>query len=208
MNGGVQQIFFNKRNPLFSLMPVCLLIFSSSRLSFAIVITLALIWVYGLTALLLFAAKPLLPQEGEIIVVVFLSSFVTSIFLFVLWFISPLLTLEILYLTLLVPVCFVGIFPCEKLGSLNVIESTSQTLSDAIVLGSIIIALSLIREPLGFMTLSLPGGAQGFVELFNLSDETTFFPIRILSGISGALLLLGYIAAIFHTIIKRYGGAE
>jgi hypothetical protein len=55
---------------------------------------------------------------------------------------------------------------------------------------------------LGFMALSLPGGAQGFIELFNASDKTDFFPIRTLATVSGALLLLGYIIALFYTIIK------
>ncbi|MDR2794062.1 MAG: hypothetical protein LBB61_10450 [Treponema sp.] len=202
MRKSVSQIFFNTQNPLFTLMCVGLLLFSSSRLSFGIVITVALVWVYVLTALAVFAARPLLPHEGKIIVVVFLSSFITAVFLFVLWFISPLLTVELLYVTLLVPVSFLGRFPLEKLEPLNISETVFETMSGACVTGIIIIALSLIREPLGFMALSLPGGAQGFIELFNASDKTDFFPIRTLATVSGALLLLGYIIALFYTIIK------
>jgi hypothetical protein len=180
-----------------------LLLFSSSRLSFAIVVAIALVWVYVVTAVAVFAARPVLPQEGRGIVVGFLSSLIAVFFLFVLWFISPLLTLELLYVTLLVPVCFIGIFPLEKLDSLNAYDAAIEMLRHACVTGSIIIALSLVREPLGFMALSFPGGAQGFIELFNASSNTEFFPLRILAVSSGALLLLGYMTALFHIIIKR-----
>ncbi|MDR2194856.1 MAG: hypothetical protein LBP19_10430 [Treponema sp.] len=202
MRKSVSQFFFNTHNPLFTLMCVGLLLFSSSRLSFGIVIAVALVWVYVLTALSIFAARPLLPYEGKIIVVAFLSAFIMAIFLFVIWFISPLLTIELVYVILLVPVSFLGRFPLEKMEPLNISETVFETASEACVTGSIIIALSLIREPLGFMTLSLPGGAQGFIELFNASDKTDFFPIRTLATISGALLLLGYITALFHAIMK------
>jgi hypothetical protein len=39
--------------------------------------------------------------------------------------------------------------------------------------------------------------------LFNASGATDFFPLRILAMASGALLLLGYITALFYTIINR-----
>ncbi|MDR1220314.1 MAG: hypothetical protein LBK73_12000 [Treponema sp.] len=200
------QIFFNTRNPLFTLMCMGLLLFSSSRLSFAIVIAVALVWVYVLTALALFAARPILPKEGRGAVMVFLSSLITLFFLFILWFISPLLTIELLYVTLLVPVSFIGAFPREKLDSLNASETMVETLSQTGAIGCVIIALSLVREPLGFMTLSFPGGVQGFIELFNGSDATGFFSLRILAVASGAFFLLGYMTALFYTIIKRFRG--
>ncbi|MDR0556837.1 MAG: hypothetical protein LBG43_03055 [Treponema sp.] len=197
------QIFFNARNPLFTLTCIGLTLFSSSRLSFAIVVAVAIAWVYVLTALAVLVAKPILPGKGRSIVVVFLSSLVAVLFLFILWFISPLLTIELLYVTLLVPVSFIGAFPLEKLDSLNASETVVEAFSHACVTGGIIIALSLVREPLGFMTLSFPGGVEGFIELFNVSSATGFFPLRILAVASGALLLLGYITALFYTIIKR-----
>jgi hypothetical protein len=39
--------------------------------------------------------------------------------------------------------------------------------------------------------------------LFNVSNATGFFPLRILAVTSGALLLVGYMAALFYTIIKH-----
>ncbi|MDR2783793.1 MAG: hypothetical protein LBB48_08170 [Treponema sp.] len=203
MTKNALQIFFNTRNPLFTLMCMGLLLLSSSRLSFAIVIAAALVWVYALTSLAVFAARPVLPREGRGIIVVFLSSLIAFFFLFILWFISPLLTIELLYVTLLVPACFIGTFPLGKLDSLNASETVSDMVGQACVTGGVIIALSLIREPLGFMSLSFPGGAQGFIELFNVSNATGFFPLRILAVTSGALLLVGYMAALFYTIIKH-----
>ncbi len=52
-------------------------------------------------------------------------------------------------------------------------------------------AFALIREPLGFLSLSLPGGAQGIILLFSFEKEA-FLPIHVIASSSGALLLLGY----------------
>jgi hypothetical protein len=80
-----------------------------------------------------------------------------------------------------------------------------KTLVDAAILGFLIIALALIREPLGFMTLSLPvGEGPGMAELFREDDGTSLFPIRILASAGGALLLLGYGVALFRYLRKPY----
>jgi hypothetical protein len=82
-----------------------------------------------------------------------------------------------------------GLF--ERINSLEIDRAVSRAVGEAAVLGLLIIAFSLIREPLGYFSLSLPGGVQGIVKIFSLDGET-LLPVRIIAGSAGALLLLGY----------------
>ncbi len=203
MTGTFVSLFFNKRNPLISLLCITLIIFASSRLSFALTASAALVWVYVLTALAVFATSPILPREGKTLVVGFMASFIASLFLFALWFISPLLVLEMRYLVMLTPLCFLGTFSLEKLQSARIVSVARGTVLEACVFSGVITGFSLIREPLGFMSLTVPGGAQGMIELFNTSDTTGFLPLGIVSTAGGALLLLGYAVALFVAALKR-----
>jgi hypothetical protein len=112
------------------------------------------------------------------------------------------------YLIVLVCCSFIGSSTLKALGSSTIDEIVPYALWEAAVIGIPIITLSLIREPIGFMSLSLPGGAQGIIELFSASnaDGANFLPIKIIASSSGALMLLGYIAALFIAIKHRYGG--
>jgi len=83
------------------------------------------------------------------------------------------------------------------------VEVFFRALLEAIMMGSVIIGLSLIREPLGMGTLSFPGGPQGIIELFSSRDPDSFAPARILSVTSGGLLLLGYVIALFRFFKER-----
>jgi Na+-transporting NADH:ubiquinone oxidoreductase subunit NqrD len=208
MNERLQPNIFFSQNSIFSLACAGLAIMASSRLSFAITVALSLVWVYALTSLIVALARPILPKPGKTVVLIFLSSFIGSIFLFLLWFVSPFLVMDGLYLVILVPCCFVGSDTFKSLEGSNLIEALFGALREAGMLSGVIIGLALIREPLGFYSLSLPGGPQGIIELFNAPDEASFLPIRILSTSAGALLLLGYLMAILLTIKRRYSSKE
>jgi hypothetical protein len=67
-----------------------------------------------------------------------------------------------------------------------------------------IVSFSLVREPLGFLSLSFPGGAQGIVKIFS-SEKEGFFPILIVSVSSGALLLLGYGVSLYWYLRSKSG---
>jgi hypothetical protein len=77
-----------------------------------------------------------------------------------------------------------------------------RALFEAFGLGLLIVAFALIREPLGYMTLSLPGGIWGIIELEY--DWDFIIPIRVVSSSAGALILLGYATALFQSIRKNY----
>jgi hypothetical protein len=195
----------NPHAPLSTLAGGGLLIIASSRFAFALVACAALLWVYGLTVLSAFVAKPILPKRGIRVILLFLSGFIGSLFLLVLWLISPLLALGSAFIILLCPVYCMGSEIFAHLAAQTLEGALGKTLVDAGLLGFLIIALSLIREPLGFMTLSLPMvEGPGMVELFKVDDETSLLPIRILTSAGGALLLLGYGVALFRYLRKPY----
>jgi Na+-transporting NADH:ubiquinone oxidoreductase subunit NqrD len=204
----LQSNVFFSQNSIFSLAGAGLAIMASSRLAFAITVALALVWVYALTSLIAALARPILPKSGKTAVLIFLSSLIGSIFLFLVWLVSPFLAMEGLYLVILVPCCFVGSDTFKSLEASNFIEALFDALREAGMLSAIIIGLSLIREPFGFYSLSLPGGPLGIIELFKAPDEASFLPIRILSTSAGAFLLLGYVMAILLTLKRRYSSKE
>jgi len=178
---------------------------ASSRFAYALVCTGALIWVYGLSALIFSNARIIIPRRGKMAVLLFLTSFLCGIFILFTGLLNPLLFMGMGFFLILVPPCCLGSGLFEASESEYPIEIFSRALLEAIVLGLIILAFALIREPLGMGTLSFPGGAQGIVELFGSGGADAFAPVRILSVSSGGLLLLGYGIALFRYFRERNG---
>ena len=199
--------FWGAHAPLSALSGAGLLITASSRTAFALVSAGALVWVYGLSALAACAAKPLLPSRGRDTIMLFLSGFLGGLYLFILSLVSPLLAMECGFFAALAPVVFTASAALKRVESLPLKDALVQAGAEALALGGVILALALIREPLGFGTLSLPGGAGGVVELFG-GGEAALFPIRIVSGSAGALILLGYGLALFRHVRKLVSSGE
>jgi membrane protein implicated in regulation of membrane protease activity len=72
-------------------------------------------------------------------------------------------------------------------------------------LGVLLLVLALIREPRGFMSLSLPGGVQGSVMLFSFNVEF-LLPVQLIASSGGALLLLGYFWSVYKFMNKEQEG--
>jgi hypothetical protein len=184
-------LFWGSVSPLASLAGGGLLIMASSRLAFALVCAGALLWVYGLSALISGAGKKIFPRRGKNLALIFLSAFEGSLYLLALWFASPVLAVENFFILSLVPLMCAGSGIFSRIESFALDEAVARALGEAAVLGGLIIAFSLIREPLGYLSLSLPGGFQGIVKIFGVQGEN-FLPVRVISSSSGALLILGY----------------
>lgn len=175
-----------------------LIIMASSRLAFAIFCAGALLWVYCLSPLAFFAARSIMPKKGKTIILLFLLSLISSIYILFVFLLNPLLTLGTWFFLVLIPPVCIGSGIFEDFESFELDESIPRVFLEALSLALLIIAVSLIREPLGMGSLSFPGGPGGIVEFFTSDDGEGFFPIQILSVSSGGLLLLGYIVALFH----------
>jgi hypothetical protein len=209
MNRRLQSHFFwGPHAPLSTLTGASLLVLASARLAFAIFCAGAILWVFSLTALAYFSARDFMPSKGKPVILLFLSSFVSSVYILLSGLLNPLLVQTCWFFLILVPPCCIGTGLYEQMEDLDPGESLPRVFLEAACLGLLVVALSLIREPLGLGSLSLPGGTGGIFEIFSVEGGENFFPLRILSVSSGALLILGYITAAFRYFRGQYSGVE
>ena len=205
-------IFWGAHSPLSALSGTALIILASSRFSFAIICSGALIWVFGLTVLVYSCAHSVLPSclpsRGRMVIMLFLSSFFCGIFAIIISLLNPLLILgSVFFLVLVPPWCMsTGFF--EAVESLYPFEAISRALLEAVVFSGVILAISLIREPLGMGTISIPGSSQGIIEIYVGQNDETFLPGRILSISAGGLLLFGYVIAVYRYFRDRSGNVS
>jgi len=208
MNNPVQyRIFHSDAAPLTCLSGAALLIMASDRLAHAIIATGALVWVYCLSSLTAHSSAKAFPRWGRTVLFVFLTSFFAGTYLLLLWILSPLCALESFFIISLIPVfCMVsGVF--KQLGTMLTEDAFVASFSEALIFGALIVIFALIREPFGFLSLSLPGGAQGSILIFSFKTES-FLPIRLIASSAGALLLLGYFLGLYRYFRVKYGLRE
>ncbi|MCL2833654.1 MAG: hypothetical protein FWD78_10830 [Treponema sp.] len=203
MNARLQSHFFwGPYGPLSALTGAGFIIMASARLSYAIICAGAFFWTYALTTLVYFSSLKILPARGKPVILLFLSSLVCGLYILLAGFVNPLLVNATWFMMILAPVCCAGsgIFEIE---SEEITEIFSRVCLESVSLCLVIIALSLIREPIGLGTLSLPGGVWGIFEIFGSGPQTAFFPIRIISVSAGGFILLGFAAALFRLFRNR-----
>ncbi|MDR1095152.1 MAG: hypothetical protein LBL31_02050 [Spirochaetaceae bacterium] len=200
--------------PLTTFSAAALLVVASSRLAFAIIAIIDLTVVYLFTALIsetlkrvrIFKHSPheiwLLPKTNQKIVCLFLSNFIGCLFFFALYCVFPLLATETIFITLFVPIFVYLEEAGEKYASLPPLHIVKNCFADSAFLGILVILIALIREPIGYATLSLPGGNSDIIELFN-KDGSFPFTVEIISLSSGAFLLIGSIITILRIIDRR-----
>ena len=200
------RLFVGPHAPLSTLMSAGLMIIATSRLAFALGAAGALLWVYTLTALILGFARPVLPKKGLAVLQLFLTGFLGSLYMLILRCVNPYLGMETTFAALLCPLSCVGSGICRRIGGLARRDSVLKAFVEALVLGVVLVALALIREPLGFGSLTLPGGPQGLVALFapDPGGSAARFPAQIIAGASGGLLLLGYVLVLFRRLKRRF----
>ena len=198
--------FWGSYSPLSVLAGAGLIIMASTRFAFALICACALIWVYGLSALIFSSARRIMPVRGRMVILLFLSAFLCGIFILLTGLLNPLLILGMSFFLILVPPFCLGSGLFEASETVYPGEVFSRALLEAIVMGNIILALALIREPLGMGTLSFPGGSQGIMELFESREGDAFVLVRLLSTSAGGLLLLGYVTALYRFFRERNGG--
>jgi len=196
-------LFWGSHSPLSTLSGAGLVILASARFSYALICAGALIWVYGLTALIFSASRRILPRRGRMLILLFLSAFLCGFFMLLTGLLNPLLILGTGFFLALIPPCFLGSGFFEASETEYTLDVFSRAVLEAVVMAGFILALALVREPLGMGALSLPGGAEGIVELFGSGGSDAFVPARLLSAASGGLLLLGYAAALFRYFRER-----
>jgi hypothetical protein len=128
---------------------------------------------------------------------VFLFAFLGSVFYLFLFLINPFLAEELSLLIALVPVLCYSSGICRRCEADALDDALYTAIYETLILGVFIIAFSLVREPLGYGSLSVPGTDYAIYELFNI-DTIYPLPIQVVSSAAGALLLLGYAFIVFR----------
>ena len=206
MNGISRRFVLIKKISPVGVLPGCgLMIIASGRLSHAVTAVGALAWVYGLTTLVIYAAAKFFPRHGGTTLISFLASFMAGCYLFALWILSPLCALESFFTVSLVPVFYIASGASKRFNALSAEDSFFSSFFEALSLGVFLLAFALIREPISFMSLSLPGGVQGSVMLFSFNVKS-LLPIQLIASSGGALLLLGYFWGLYKYMNKTQEG--
>ena len=205
---GRQYSFWGSLSPLGGLTGAGLLVMASTRLSWAITVSLGLLWVYGLTALAFTfltseTCKKFFPKGGRYPIFTCVASLFGSVYLLLFWLLCPFAALEVFLPLLLIPLFCTesGIFerivsPLEN-SRLDIFDHVSEAVSQAAVLCGLIIAFSILREPLSYCSLSFPGTSQGMITIMYFASGP-FFPIGVFAPSAGALLLLGYFICLYQ----------
>ncbi|MDR0389200.1 MAG: hypothetical protein LBH73_03955 [Spirochaetaceae bacterium] len=198
--------FWGSQGPLFSLSSGALLVLASPRLAFALITVLALIFIYVLSAVVSLCAKKIIPRAGRYLILIFIAGFFSSVFALILSLASPLLVLELNIIILLVPVSFINTSVSKNLDTLAPDDGLYEAVLEAMILGGLITALALIREPFSYGALSIPG-RQGIIEWAFADSENPYFS-HLISTIAGGFIVLGYAVALARKIRKKNSGAE
>ena len=208
MSTNRQHSFWGSLSPLGGLTGAGLLIMATARLSWAVTVAGCLFWVYGLTAFTFtFLSSTIggkfFPKTGKAHVFTCLASFFGSIYLLLFWMLCPFAAFESFIPLLLVPLFCAGSGASEKIicppehSRVDVYDYVSEAVSQAAVLAGLLIAFSILREPLAYCTLSFPGSSHGMITIMYFSTGS-FFPIGIFAPSAGALLLLGFFICLYQ----------
>ena len=205
------KLIWGKHSPLSALSGAGLLIMASSRLAFAVFCSGGILWVYSLTALLFYSAEKFMPRKGKFFIYLFFISLFCSMYILIMSFLNPILLSASWFFLVLIPPCFIGsrLFAASETREIEIQEILLKIAVEAAFLCILLIAISLIREPLGIGSLSFPGGSYGIIEIFSpREDGEGFVPIRLLSASAGGLLILGLCVSAFQYLKNQISHRE
>jgi hypothetical protein len=201
VNGQSQShLFWGTNSPLSSLTGVALLIIASGRIAFALIALLNLLFVYAFTLITVKIGMPAFPEQGQKTVLLFIASLFSSFYFILLWIINPALTMESSLIVLLAPAVFVTSGLCERVVEYDMLEIISQAIAESFIMGMLILGIALIREPLGFGSISIPG--------FDIVRFVKEEPLRFFQSSAGALVILGYGIAVYRHFRNQYTNSE
>ena len=210
--------FWDSLSPLGGLTALGILIMASARLSYAITVSGCLIWVYGLTTftysvLSRTVTDKILPKNEKKVLYIFFASFWSSIYILLFWFLCPFAALEVFLILMLVPLFYAAGCNLEQTSSSpnnyneDIFDVITESVSKAFVLSGLLIAGSIIREPLSYNSLSLPGSYRGMIMIIHFK-ENSFLPIRLLVSSSGALILFAYFTGLYQYLINNFASGD
>lgn len=143
-------------SPLMSLTGIPLMVAASGRLSFSVVVCLLLPGIYAFTLSIIHLGKPIIPEKYRNIIIIMILTFISSFLYLIVKMIHPVFALELYFIIFLIPLTFLSSEIVQRTDKLSLSEGIVLGIKEALILGGLIIAVSLIREPLGYGTFSIP----------------------------------------------------
>jgi Na+-translocating ferredoxin:NAD+ oxidoreductase RnfE subunit len=147
---------WGSHSPLMSLTGISLIITASSRLSCSIIVFFLLEAIYTITLCIIHGGKSIIPAKYKTAITIMIVTFISSLFYFFIDLIHPVSALELYFIVFLIPLTFLSSHLEKTASNFSASEEIIFGAKQASILGGIIIAIALIREPLGYGTLSLP----------------------------------------------------
>lgn len=193
--------FWSADGPLASLACTGLLVVSSGRLAYALVTGTALVFVYLCSLLTLWAARPLVSARIRGAVSVIFSSFFATVYFFILSLLSPLLAEECSFFLALCPIVFVASGLADRSARDSLSETAGRATLESASILALIVGFALIRESLGYGSLSLPF-REGLVSVIGSGEDSPFI-VHSVSSTIGGLILTAYAVFAFRKFRAR-----
>ncbi len=193
-------------SPLMSLTGLALIVSASSRLSFSITVSLLLVGIYAVTLLVIQVCKSIIPEKFKTVIVIMAVTFISSLLYLLITLISPVSALELYFMVFLIPVTFLSSNIVKRVERLSQAEGILQGIKEALTLGLIIIAVSLIREPLGYGTLSIPIMDRTVNLLPDAIRDRVAF--QVFAASPGVFIIVAYLIGLMRLISRQGMGKE
>ncbi len=196
--------FWSPRGPLQSLSCAVLLIAASDRLSHGLIVSLSAILSYSLAPLLSGLGERSVPPRARTFVRVITVSAVGAIVARMAALAWPVTAFSLSLYLGAIPVCILASRVLDSAESRGALRAAADAAREALVLAVLIVALALVREPLGYGVLSLPSHDGYFLVL--RSELLQSVAARAVSATAGALILLSYVLALHRRVRFRLFG--
>ncbi|MDR2900152.1 MAG: hypothetical protein LBV20_01340 [Treponema sp.] len=197
---------WNSRSPLMSLVGLALIICSSNRLSSAALIALLLIGIYTITLSIILLGKSIIPERYQTALIIMIVTFISSLFYLVVEMIHPVSALELYFIIFLIPVTFLSSEIVQRANRLAPADGIVLGMKESLILGGIIIAISIIREPIAYGTLSIPFSGKTVTLLPEMIQER--MTLHILASPLGGFILLAGLIALVRAVSYRQGSTS
>jgi hypothetical protein len=147
---------WGSHSPLMSLTGAALIAAASGRFSHSIVVFLFLAGIYTITLSIIHLGKPIIPERYRTALIIMIVTFISSLFYLMINLINPVSALELYLIIFLIPITFLSSELNKNSENQSPNEEIIFGIKQALILGGIIILIALVREPLGYGTLSIP----------------------------------------------------
>jgi hypothetical protein len=191
-------------NPLQLLSGAALLLLSTLRTAYAVTTVAALFFVVFCSLIVLHALKKLLPRGSKKIITVFVQSFFLSVFIFILFESNPFLAQNLILPLAFLPVFCASSSVFNNLTNFSVKDMSLRALTEAVLWSVLLIVMAIVREALGFATVSVPGGAEGITVFFQTENPNPYPPRFFLSSAAVFILFAFLIVAVRFAGLRWY----